>query len=121
MWWHMFVNRMDAFAIQIIENGRCRYSTRYQPVTPDLFDRHLSGDITLGLPAIDEMVNLVGAFGTATRTTIRWTRFKGGCNPTGGDRTAKVSDLDEPVICGSSLMSQYQPQTCVCLQTVCKN
>jgi hypothetical protein len=50
----MFVNRTDAYATQEILGGVCSYFTKYQPVTRDLFDAHLAGRITLGLPALDQ-------------------------------------------------------------------
>lgn len=53
MWWHLFVNRTDAYATQEIVRGTCQYFSKYAPVTPQLFEAHLAGDITLGLHAID--------------------------------------------------------------------
>lgn len=54
MWWHRFVNRTDAYAKQVVINEHCQYFVEYQPITPALFEAHLSGAITLGLPAIDQ-------------------------------------------------------------------
>lgn len=55
MWWHMFVNRADTYATQYIDSdGKSQYPAKYQPVTPALFEDHLAGRITLGLPALDQ-------------------------------------------------------------------
>lgn len=54
MWWQMFVNRYDAYATQEIVRGKCQYFSKYHSVTPEIFEAHLAGAITLGLPALDE-------------------------------------------------------------------
>jgi len=53
MWWHRFINRCDAYAKQVIINSTAQYRTLYEPVLPELFEQHLAGTITLGLPALD--------------------------------------------------------------------
>lgn len=53
MWWHRFVNRADAYAVQAMYGGKCQYFARYEQLTPSLFDLHLAGIATLGIPAID--------------------------------------------------------------------
>jgi Primase C terminal 2 (PriCT-2) len=54
MWWDIFVNRTDAYATQTLIKGKWGYLVRYQSVTKELFEAHLAGTITLGLPAIDQ-------------------------------------------------------------------
>ncbi len=54
MWWLRFLNRMDAYAKQGVKSGHCQYFAKYQDITPALFERHLSGLLTLGLPALDQ-------------------------------------------------------------------
>lgn len=54
MWWHRFVNRTDAYALQKVQHGNVQYSVQYKPLTEGLFNAHINGDITLGLPGIDE-------------------------------------------------------------------
>jgi hypothetical protein len=54
MWYQRFVNRNDAYAVQEIVNGTCQYFVKYEPLMPDLFNAHLFGRLTLGLPAIDQ-------------------------------------------------------------------
>lgn len=54
MWWHRFINRQDAYAQQVVIGGKCQYFSAYKPVTPELFEAHLEGSLTLGVPAIDE-------------------------------------------------------------------
>lgn len=53
MWWHRFVNRQDAYALQYTVGSGCGYRVVYSPVSDFLFDQHLAGFVTLAVPAID--------------------------------------------------------------------
>jgi hypothetical protein len=53
-WYDRFVNRTDAYGRQVIINGQCQYVIDYSAVTAELFEAHLSGTITLSLPALDQ-------------------------------------------------------------------
>lgn len=53
MWWQRFVNRTDAYSVQTVVDGKLQYYSQYLQLTANLFDAHLMGAITLGVPAVN--------------------------------------------------------------------
>lgn len=70
MWWHRFTNRMDAYSVQGFRDRELQYFSQYWPLSPELFNAHLTGVLTLGLPAVNgEGLSRWGCFDSDTDST----------------------------------------------------
>lgn len=48
----VFINRTDAFYVQVVEGEQFRYQARHEELTIEHIRHHLSGHITIGAPAL---------------------------------------------------------------------
>jgi hypothetical protein len=106
MWWHRFINRDDAFSRQVYKDGQIQYFARQQQLTESLFDLHLLGVHTMGLPAVNGEGQAAGFYSTATKTMIRWIASIARYSNMDGLQIAKARGKVEPVTYGYSSRSR---------------